>query len=100
MRGAWLFLIVAPVLAGCGMTGERKPVGEFCADLVIQALPGEVEITHKNTASVGIAQITASVEATRKDVAPTAAVARDVAAECKFDHDVLVDFHWTKAPIR
>lgn len=100
MRRALFFLMIAPALAGCGLTGERKPVGEFCADLVIQALPGDVEITHKSTASEGIAQVTATVDATRTDVAPTAAVAREVAAECKFDHDVLVDFHWTKAPIR
>ena len=101
MRRAWLFLMIAPVLAGCGLTGERKPAAEFCADLVVQALPdGDVGITRKSTANSGIAQITATVEATRGDVAPTAAVARDVAAECKFDHDVLVDFHWTKAPFR
>lgn len=40
------------------------------------------------------------------DVAATAAVGADaktvrqVAAQCRFDNGIIVDFHWTKSPVR
>jgi hypothetical protein len=87
-------------LAGCSLLfgGKKLPV-EQCADLMVAAFPdGDIEITHKSAVNSSITTVIVTIEGARTDVAPTAAVAHDVAVECKFDHDVLTDFHWTKAP--
>ena len=88
-------------LGGCSWLGGKPNPTQQCADLMIDAFPdGEIEITHKSIAQNSLSLQTVTIQGARNDVPPTAAVAHDVAVECKFDHDVLTDFHWSKPPFR
>ncbi len=88
-------------LGGCSWFGGKpNPVAQ-CADLMIDAYPdGDIDITHKSIVQNALALQTVTIQGARSDVPPTAAVAHDVVVECKFDHDVLTDFHWSKPPFR
>jgi len=80
--------------------GGQSAPAEHCLDVFKQAIPdADIEITSAKSVNDSVAKATVTIEGTR-DVTPSAALARDLAAECKFDHDVLMDFHWTKAPFR
>ena len=97
-------LCLCPLLAalnGCGLFGGKPNPTDQCADLMIDAFPdGDIDITHKSIVQSSLALQTVTIRGARSDVPPTAAVAHDVAVECKFDHDVLTDFHWSKPPFR
>jgi hypothetical protein len=43
--------------------------------------------------------IVARVEASRSDLPAEAPLRRDLAAECRFDENVLTEFHWTAGPM-
>jgi hypothetical protein len=108
-RSKTLLLLVPAglALAGCGtgvggmvLNGPPEPQ-EQCTDLVLAGFRGtEIDITRTAVAIDPITITTVTIEATRPDVVPSAALARDVAAQCKFEHDILMDFHWTKPPFR
>ena len=88
-------------LGGCSWFGGKPNPTQQCADLMIDAYPdGDIDITHKSIVQNSLAVQTVTIQGARNDVPPTAAVAHDVAVECKFDHDVLTDFHWSKPPFR
>jgi hypothetical protein len=104
------FLLLVPVglvLAGCGtslggMIPQSPPEPEEqCADLMLAGFRGsDIDITHKAAVSDSITTTIVTIEATRPDIVPSAAIARDIAGQCKFEHHILMDFHWTKPPIR
>ena len=110
-RRSWLVMAVLPALApaACGvpasltppaLTGNPSP-GERCAALMADAFPGGgIDVTGQNIVSDSVATVVVTVEGARSDVVPSAHLAREVAAECKFDHEVLLDFHFTKSPFR
>jgi hypothetical protein len=100
-------LLVIPAtltLAGCGLapkafTGPPDP-GEQCAAVLDEAFPGgDIAITAKKITPNSITATIVTIEGTR-NVEPSAALARDVAVECRFERGVLLDFHWTKPPFR
>ncbi|MEI9984903.1 MAG: hypothetical protein WDN69_17885 [Aliidongia sp.] len=92
---------VAATLTGCGLFSDKPTAVEQCADLMLDAYPdGDIDITHKSTVNSSITTMLVTIEGARSDIPPTAAVAHDVAVQCKFDHEVLVDFHWSKPPFR
>jgi hypothetical protein len=97
-----LLLPIGLVLTGCGLapkalTGPPQP-GEHCAALLDEAFPGgEIAITNRKIVMDPITTTIVTLDGTR-DVTPSNAVAREVAAECRYDHGVLMDFHWTKPP--
>lgn len=99
-----LLIPLALALTGCGLapkalTGPPQP-GEQCAALLDEAFPGgEIAITNRKIVMESITTTMVTLDGTR-DVTPSNAVARDVAAECRYDHGVLMDFHWTKPPFR
>jgi hypothetical protein len=102
-----LLVPVGLALAGCGtslggMLPQSAPAPEAqCADLMLAGFRGsEIEITHKTVVSDSITATTVTIEATRPDIVPSAALARDIAGQCKFEHHILMDFHWTKPPFR
>lgn len=100
----------ALLLAGCGLSNKVSPPAEIggqspsaaqCLDLFQHAIPdAEIDVTGAKIVNDSPTRTTVSIGGTRSDVAPSAAVARDIAVECKFEHDVLMDFHWTKPPFR
>jgi nitrous oxide reductase accessory protein NosL len=100
----------ALLLAGCGTSnkpplpaelGGQSPSATQCLDLFRHVIPdAEIEVTGAKVVNDTPTRTTVSIDGTRGEVAPSPIVARDIAVECKFDHDVLVDFHWTKPPFR
>jgi len=96
-----LLATLGVTLGGCSLFGGKPNPTDQCADLMIDAYPdGDIDITHKSIVQSSLAIQIVTIQGARSDVAPTAAVAHDVAVECKFDHDVLTDFHWSKPPFR
>jgi hypothetical protein len=99
-----LVIPAALTLAGCGLapkalTGPPEP-GEQCATLLDEAFPGgDIAITAKKIVPNSITTTTVTIEGTR-DIEPSAALAREVAVECRFERGVLLEFHWTKPPFR
>lgn len=99
-------LVGAGLLAGCGTVDAVKAQrdagpGALCADFMRRALPGaDIAVTKTRVATPAIAGVVVTVEGTRPDVAPSAMVNRDVAAECRFDHDALIEFRWTTPPFK
>jgi hypothetical protein len=107
IKQRWRFVLLvqaALTLAGCGLapkalTGPPDP-GEQCASLLDEAFPGgDIAITAKKIVPNSITTTTITIDGTR-DIEPSAALARDVAVECRFERGVLLDFHWTKPPFR
>ena len=93
-------VLVLFALAGCGLAGSHESPTDLCTDLLVKAFPdGNIAITHKAISNDSLSAQTVTIEGTRTDVVPTAGISRDVAAVCKYDHDVLLDFHWTKGPL-
>jgi hypothetical protein len=98
--------LAASILAGCGVVSIGSEVKEFspsdyCVDTMRRALPeADFDITKQTSAADDLAGTTVVVTATRTDAPASALVNADVAATCRFDHDMLVDFHWTKSPLK
>jgi len=96
------------LLAGCGirqaardLTGSLAPdavsLADRCAGAMRQALPSaNIRVDNETSQNTGINTMTARVEGTRTEYPQDSAIARDVAVECHFDGEMLVDFHWTK----
>lgn len=88
------------LLAGCGF-GKMRDVGlgDRCAEMMQRAFPGaKIEATKKE-ATASMATATARVEAVRTDVPEDGVVTRDLAAECKFENNILTSFRWTAGPL-
>lgn len=116
MRGAVAALGSLLLLAGCGLWdsagdtadstifGTQLSVGsasyvDRCIDVMRKAYPdARFTVTGKR---LGIGSNTALVDlqASRNDAPASAKTPRDVAAQCRFDSGVIVDFHWTASPL-
>jgi hypothetical protein len=79
--------LAGAVLAACALREEG--VSDRCADMVNSAWPGGADITERR-ASVGDSVETAEVSGT--------ANGNKIAAQCRFEHDMLTDFRWLSAP--
>jgi hypothetical protein len=93
MRTALCFLV-----AGCAI---RRDVGlaERCADLMRGAYPSAViEIVKSDASATSLTTIVARVEGSRTDLPTDAPLPRDLGVECRFDENVLTEFHWTAGP--
>jgi hypothetical protein len=101
---SFLIFTAMLTLAGCGSSSVKDQPGspaDLCIDTMRRAFPdADFDITKATAKPTGLAETEAVVEATREDAAPSAVINTEVAASCRFDHNVLVDFHWTKSPIR
>jgi hypothetical protein len=102
LRQLLLLVPAGLALTGCGIIPKSPPEPEEqCADLMLAGFRGsDIDITHKAAVNDSITATTVTIEATRRDVVPSAAAARDIAGQCKFEHHILMDFHWTKPPFR
>ena len=109
--GAFIALnLLLVALAGCSYT-EREAgtpgFGDRCADFMRRSFPGgDVRIKAKHeqilrTENSGLAVMIATVAGERKNVPESGGfIARDVAAECRFENAVLTQFRWTQGPFR
>ena len=88
--------------SGCRLRNppRHRPRGTR-ADLMQRAYPSaRIEITKSDAAATSLTTIIAHVEGARSDVPPDGPSARDLAAECRFDENILTGFHWTAGPTR
>jgi hypothetical protein len=95
-------LCAALCLAGAGC-GIQRDVGtaERCADIMRRAYPSAaIEVTKIGASAVSLTTIVAKAEGIRTDLPPGAALARDLAVECRFDDNILTEFRWTAGPTR
>lgn len=107
-RGPWRRALAAAALAGlAGCSGiVQESFTQRCADLMKESYPGggDIAVTAASAAldknATNITSMIATVRGTRRDVPKGGFVAREVAAECRFDNGVLTSFHWTKGPFR
>jgi hypothetical protein len=96
------------LVTGCGAGEWAHDVGgrinpdslgfaDRCANMMKAAMPfADIDITARTSQNTGISTMTAQAAGTRTDNEKDPSIARDVAVECKFDSNVLIDFHWTK----
>jgi len=97
---AFILAVVSTLAAGCGIPHDIG-LAERCADLMQSAYPSaQIEITKSDAAATSLTTIIAHVEGARSDVPPDGPSARDLAAECRFDENILTGFHWTAGPTR
>lgn len=102
-------------LAGCdALRGVDPPavirntgLGDSCADFMRLSYPGSqfaMKVDHVDVAkteSGGIALMVVDVQATRTDLAQNPGfLAKDIAARCRFQNGILIQFRWTKGPFR
>src|SRR5215469_15098435 len=94
----------ALALAGCGLQLREESLLDRCAELMQAAFPGgDIKATKKevaNEATSSIAGVVARVEGERRNVPADGVPLRVVAAECRFDNNILTGFRWTKGPLR
>jgi hypothetical protein len=89
---------VACLGAGCGVTRDVG-VAERCTDIMQRAIPGAaIAITKSEAAATSLTTIVARVEGVRSDLPAEAPLPRDLAVECRFDDNILTEFHWTAGP--
>jgi hypothetical protein len=100
--GLWVLALAVFCCVGAGC-GIKPDVGlaERCADIMRLAYPSAtIDITSREASATGLTTITAAVEGVRTDLPPDAAVARNLAVECRFDENILTAFRWTAGPTR
>ncbi len=114
MKTAGLTLFVAALALAVAGCNEERPrelrnlgLSDRCADFMRLSFPrGEIEIKETNNqaetvenGNLGLTII--EVEGVRPKIPQTGGfLARDVAARCRFQNGVLVEFRWTKGPLR
>ncbi|HEV2163167.1 MAG TPA: hypothetical protein VGR52_13180 [Stellaceae bacterium] len=108
MRSILAAICVLLLLSGCGAVGDKVENAQLavgspsyvdrCVDLMHRAFPGtDFDVTDQHFSTI-MANSVVTVQAVRPDV-PANSGMRDIGAECRFDHGVIVDFHWTKNPM-
>lgn len=109
MRRLVVPVLALGLLAGCSavenkVADTKVAVGSpsyisRCVDLMHRALPhADFDVTDQHFSTTTMTTSVATVQAVRPDVASNSSL-RDIGAECRFDHGVIVDFHWTKTPL-
>ncbi|MGC2203665.1 MAG: hypothetical protein WA633_26410 [Stellaceae bacterium] len=87
------------VAAGCGIP-HSVGLAERCTDFMRDAMPNAaIDITKSDASATSLTTIVARVEGVRTDIPPDGPSSRDLAAECRFDENVLTEFRWTAGPI-
>src|SRR5215469_9929636 len=94
----------ALALAGCGLQLREESLLDRCAELMQAAFPGgDIKTTKKevaNETTPSIAALVVVVEGERRKVPADGVPLREVAAECRFENNILTGFRWTKGPLR
>jgi hypothetical protein len=119
VRGSTAAICSLLLLTGCGMwDSTRNTAGDAlfstqlaagsasymdrCIDIMKRAYSSaHIDITNKR---IGIGpnmdMAVVDVQGTRSDVPVGSKTPRDIAAQCRFDGGVIVDFHWTAGPLQ
>jgi hypothetical protein len=58
-----------------------------------------IDITKSEASVTSLTTIVAHVEGSRSNPPPEAPLPRELAVECRFDENVLTEFHWTAGPL-
>ena len=94
--------LAAAVLGGCGL--RDTPLSDRCAELMQEAFPGGgIKVTKAEAApdpaGASVSSMVATVSGVRRNIAEGDVLARDVAAECRFEDRILTGFRWTAGPL-
>jgi hypothetical protein len=86
------------LVAGCAIPHDVG-LAERCADIMQRADPAAaIEITKTGASATSLTMVVAQVEGVRTDLPADSPVPRNLAAECRFDENILTDFRWTAGP--
>jgi hypothetical protein len=90
----------AATLGGCGLNDLRDvSLSDRCADVMQRAFPeARIEIT-KQEAYAAMNNATAAIQGVSTGTPADATSPRKLAAECKFDNNILTGFRWTSGPL-
>ena len=117
MRGSVAAICSLLFLTGCGMWDStlnivsdpvfstQQALGtagyvDRCIDIMRRAYPeAKIEIINKRI-GLNINKAIVDVQGIRNDVSVGGKILRDIAAQCRFDSGVIVDFHWTAGPLQ
>jgi hypothetical protein len=96
---ASVLIALSALLVGCGIP-RSVGLAERCADIMKSAYPSAaIDITKSEAAATSLTTIIARVEGSRSDLPPEAPLRRELAAQCRFDENILIEFHWTAGPL-
>lgn len=96
---ASLLIALSALAASCGIP-HTVGLAERCADIMKSAYPSAaIDITKSAASTISLTAIVARVDGSRSDLPAEAPLRRDLAAECRFDENVLTEFHWTAGPL-
>lgn len=85
-------------VAGCSIPHDVG-LAERCVDIMRRADPvATIEITKSAAAATSLTTVVAQVEGVRPDLPADSQAPRNLAAECRFDENVLTEFRWTAGP--
>ena len=90
------------LLAGCGSSAPAvfAPTDDCVLTMRRALAEAQFDITRQTSRPTGLAETAVEVEATRTDAVPSALLNTELVASCRYDHNVLVDFHWIKGPLK
>ncbi len=97
-------IALSTLVASCAFQGGDVDLSDRCAGVMQRAFPGgDIAITRDRAADDTVPNydtVIARVRGVRSDIPPHAGVARQVAAQCRFDNGILTEFRWTKGPVQ
>ena len=97
---ATLLVALSAIAGGCSIP-HSVGLAERCADIMKSAYPNAaIDITKSEASVTSLTTIVAHVEGSRSNLPPEAPLPRELAVECRFDENVLTEFHWTAGPLR
>jgi hypothetical protein len=80
------------------LAGGTADYADRCIDIMRRAYSNaHIEIANRRV-GMGFNTAVVDVQGIRSDVAAAGTTPRDIAAQCRFDHGAMVDFHWTAGP--
>ena len=85
-------------VAACALPHDVG-LAERCADIMRRAAPAAtIEITKSEASATSLTTVVAQAEGVRTDLPADSPAPRNLAVECRFDENILTDFHWTAGP--
>ena|SRR5690242_18126094 len=96
-------LLLGLLLSACGLRDQS--LSERCGQAMQDAFPGgKIKVTKAEVTAdpqgASVTSMIAKISGQRQNVAEGDVVARDVAAECHFQDNILTGFRWTQGPLQ
>ena len=94
--------LAAALLGGCGL--REASLSDRCGELMQDAFPGgRIKVMKAEAApdpaGASVSSMVATASGVRRNIAEGDVLARDVAAECRFEDGILTGFRWTAGPL-